>query len=220
MWIWLSEAPNDPLSPGLSPVRQRQRPQAHLPQASVRLSLDGMMTLSPRCWQRSICREQNFAGTNCAPFHWNRDFYRSIWLEMSWQCTKEPKCSCRMSRRGWVAEALRSWWKARGQPTYIRWGQHSDEQKKKKTSFKKRKRKERMFSYWNFTLNSETQIVNKACTISWGSLVLVKLEEKQESNTDCFSSVRFFFSGKHPWWHVSLTHKVTDRVLCAKTCRV
>lgn len=74
--------------------------------------------------------------------------------------------------------------------------------------------------------------MSKTCTVPRGPNAgyshskLKYLEEKQESNMDCFSSGCFFFFLAR--WQESVAvhftlqtvHKVTDRVPYAKTCRV
>lgn len=70
--------------------------------------------------------------------------------------------------------------------------------------------------------------MSKACTVPQGPNAgyshskLKFLEEKQESNMDCFSSVFFFFWQESVVVHFTLqaVHKVTDGVPYAKTCRV
>lgn len=76
MWVWVREAAVAlPVKSWSVTPQTVSEVTAHLPPAFVRVSSDGMMLLSwsPRCWQRSRCREQkDDAGTNCAPCLWNR----------------------------------------------------------------------------------------------------------------------------------------------------
>lgn len=65
---------------------------------------------SPGRWQWRIYQEQNFAGTNCTPFHWNRDVCRSSCLVASRSALRGPLTH---SRRDWVQRSS-SWRKVGG----------------------------------------------------------------------------------------------------------